>query len=301
MEEVTKLEKEYSEFIGSKYAVAVNSGTSALHTALVALGIGKGDEVIMPDFTMAACGFAVLYTGATPVFVDCKDDLNIDEKYIEEKITKNTKAIMAVHIYGRLCNMKEINRIAKKHKLFVIEDACEAQGADIGHATITCHSFYNNKIVHGEEGGMVTTNLKRVADKIRDLKNMSFGKEHNYFHKSIGYNYRMPNSQAVIIRESLRNVERNLKKRRQVESWYREFLGDNLPKRDVVWVFDKLGKKPKVKESRHFFKPLSSMPMFPESDSIKAYHYASRGYYLQVYPDMTKSQVKEICQKVIVV
>lgn len=301
MEDVIKLEEEYSEFVGSKYAVAVSSGTAALHTALVALGIKEGDEVIMPDFTMAACGFAVLYTGATPVFVDCKDDLNIDEDCIREKITAKTKAIMVVHIYGRLCNMKEINKIAKEYKIPVIEDACEAQGANIGNATITCHSFYRNKIVCGEEGGMITTNRKRLADSVRDLKNMAFGTKHNYFHKRLGFNYRMPNSQAAMIRKSLDNVEKNLAKRRKVEEWYREFLGDNLPKREVVWVFDKLGKKPDVEESRHFFKPLSSMPMFPDSDSLKAYHYADRGYYLQVWPDMTREQVKQICKRVNVV
>ena len=151
----SKLEKEYAKFCGKKYAVSVNSGTSALHLALVVLGIGKGDEVIVPDFTMAACGFAVAYTGAKVITVDCKDDLTIDETLIEKKITKRTKAIMPVHIYGRLCNMEAINKIAKKYNLYVIEDACEAQGAKgLGKADLTCYSLYQNKIISGEEGGL---------------------------------------------------------------------------------------------------------------------------------------------------
>ena len=166
---INKLEKEYAKFCGKKYAIAVNSGTSALHLALIAMGVKKDDEVIVPDFTMAACGFAVNYCGAKVVTVDCKNDLTIDETLIEEKITKKTKAIMPVHIYGRLCNMKAINNIAKKHGLKVIEDACEAQGADTGHADITCYSLYKNKIIAGEEGGIVTTNSKKVYNLIQDL------------------------------------------------------------------------------------------------------------------------------------
>lgn len=297
MQDVIQLEEEYANFVGQRHGVACNSGTSALHLALVALGVGPGDEVIMPDFTMAACGFAVLYTGATPVFVDCDDKLNIDPNFIEEKITERTRAIMVVHIYGRLCNLRAINRIAKAHKLPVIEDACEAQGAKIGKATVTCHSFYRNKIIHAEEGGMVTTNSKRLADKMRDLRNMSFGKNHDFFHKDIGFNYRIPNSQAEMALESLREVDKNLAKRRQVEQWYAEILGDEMPKRDVVWVFDRPGEKPDIPEARHFFKPLSSMPMFPDSDSINAYKY-SNYHYLQVWPDMTKRDVERICRDI---
>jgi perosamine synthetase len=170
------LEDKYSKFCGAKYGVSCNTGTAALHLALLAIGVGKGDEVIIPDFTMAACGFAVSYTGAKPVFVDCDDSLCMDWKLIEKKITKKTKAIMVVHIYGVLCNMKEILKIAKKHKLKVIEDACEVQGAVYkSKADITCYSFYENKIIHAEEGGMCTTDNKQYADRMNYLKNMAFG------------------------------------------------------------------------------------------------------------------------------
>lgn len=225
MTKYQELEREYANFVGAKHAVTCNTGTAALHLALMAIGVSKGDEVIMPDFTMAACGFAVSYCGATPVFVDCDDTMNIDVSLIEKKITKNTKAIMAVHIYGRLCNMKEILRIARKYKLKVIEDACEAQGAVyMSKADITCYSFYENKIIHAEEGGICTTDNKKYADRMNYLKNMAFDKGHTYFHEDIGYNYRMPESQAKLALKSLKDYPKENKRRRKLE---KEAYGGN--------------------------------------------------------------------------
>ena len=283
----SKLEKEYAKFCGKKYAVSVNSGTSALHLALVVLGIGKGDEVIVPDFTMAACGFAVAYTGAKVITVDCKDDLTIDETLIEKKITKRTKAIMPVHIYGRLCNMEAINKIAKKYNLYVIEDACEAQGAKgLGKADLTCYSLYQNKIISGEEGGIITTNNKKIYNELQDLKCMAFGKKHNYFHKVIGYNYRITESSAKKALESLRNVKNNLKKRREMERSLDCQIPTNwkMPKREVVWVYDLIPPKDVVFEGdiREFFKPLSTMPMFKQKVGKKAKYYGERGIYINV-------------------
>jgi dTDP-4-amino-4,6-dideoxygalactose transaminase len=290
MEAYKQLEKKYSKFVGSKYAVSCNSGTSALHLALMAVGVGKGDEVIVPDFTMAACGFAVSYTGATPVFVDCDDTLCIDPKLIEEKITKRTKVIMAVHIYGRLCQMDKILKIAKKHHLRVIEDACEAQGAVYkSKADITCYSFYQNKIIHAEEGGIATTDNKKYADKMRYLKNMAFDKGHTFFHKDIGYNYRMPESQAKLALESLKNVKEELKERRFAEQNLECFLPSGMPRRDVVWVYDFIRKIPKgFKEKykddlRPFFKPLSSFPMYGNHCiSPNALKYSKLGNYIKL-------------------
>lgn len=261
MQKYLELENKYAEFVGAKYAVSCNSGTSALHLALLTLGIGKGDEVIMPDFTMAACGFAVSYTGATPVFIDCDDTLNIDPDLIEDKITERTKAIMVVHIYGRLAKMDKILDIAKRHNLKVIEDGCEAQGAIYNSkADITCYSFYINKIINAEEGGICTTDNKDYADLMNYYKNMAFTPEHNYFHNHIGYNYRMPNSQAVLALKSLSEVKENLHKRRVFEQKMIKKYGDTMPKRDVVWVFDSL--LPLDGDTRPFFKPLSSFPMY---------------------------------------
>lgn len=285
MPKYKELENKYSKFVGSKYAVSCNSGTSALHLALLAIGVGKGDEVIMPDFTMAACGFAVLYTGAKPVFVDCDKTLNIDVSQIEGKITKKTKAIMAVHIYGRLCDMKTIHKIAKKHNLKVIEDACEAQGAVFkSKADITCYSFYANKIINAEEGGICTTNNKEYADKINYLKNMAFGEKHDYFHKDLGFNYRMPESQAVLALKSLKNVKKELKRRRQKEKELDKLFPNEIkmPKRDVVWVYDVLTTL-KGENTRPFFKPLSSMPVFGgKCKSPVAKFYSEIGSYLKI-------------------
>lgn len=292
------LEEKYSDFVGSKYAVACNTGTSALHLALVALGIGKDDEVIVPDFTMSACGFAVSYTGAKVVTVDCDNSLNIDVSKIEEKITSKTKAIMAVHIYGRLCNMKEIIRIARKYNLKVVEDASEAHGAvHNSQADITCYSFYRNKIIHAEEGGICTTDNKELHDKMQYLKNMAFGEDHDYFHTAIGFNYRMPDTTALQVIVSLHDYEENNKKRRQVESWFKKYC--KYPsidiKRDAVWVYDFIGKKGEHPKSRHFFKPLSSMPMWKQDIGLNAQSASKTGAYYIVEPDMTKEEVKEIC------
>jgi dTDP-4-amino-4,6-dideoxygalactose transaminase len=281
METYKELEKKYSKFVGSKYAVSCNSGTSALHLALMVIGVGKGDEVIVPDFTMAACGFAVSYTGAKPVFVDCDDTLCIDPNLIEKKITKRTKAIMPVHIYGRLCQMDKIIKIAKKYHLKIIEDACESQGAVYkSKADITCYSFYENKIIHAEEGGIATTDNKKYADRMRYLKNMAFELSHNFFHKEIGYNYRMPNSQAKLALQSLKNVKKELKRRRNLED---DSLLGYRPYRNVVWVLDTLLPLPENVPQREFFKPLSSFPMYGgKCQSPRALYYSKIGRYIKI-------------------
>lgn len=306
MEAYKTLETKYAEFVGSKYGVVTNTGTAALHLALVSLGIKKGDEVIVPDFTMAACGFSVSYTGAKVVTVDCKDDLTIDEEKIEEKITAKTKAIMAVHIYGRLCNMKAIVNLAKKYKLLVIEDACEAQGAVYkSKADVTCYSFFKNKIINAEEGGIMVTNNKKVYEKAQFLKNMAFDKEHSYHHAEIGFNYRMPESQAILALKSLKEFKKNFAKRKQIETWYDEYVADawKMPKRAAVWVYDikypfkkdVIGKIPGV---RHFFRPLSTMPMWKQEVGINASRFSGIGMYLPVNPKMTKKDVIKICSMV---
>lgn len=307
MQEYEKFEKEYAEFVGSKYAIGVSSGTAALHLSLVALGIGKGDEVIVPNFTMAACGFAVLYTGATPIFVDCGDDLNIAPQLIEQAITPRTKAIMPVHIYGRLCYMEWINEIAKDYGLYVIEDACEAQGATLGPATLTCHSLYRNKIVCSEEGGVITTDNEWLAEQLRDLRSMSFGTRHNYFHARLGFNYRLSNAHASIARDSLKKVKTNLKKRQQIADWYDKHL-DRESEHDVVWVYDiqddyNLRQKALrfVEGAREFFKPLDTMPPFESSNYVEernAQYYGDNGFYLPVNPDMTEKDVIDIVSKI---
>lgn len=289
-----ELEQKYAKFVGAKHGVSCNSGTSALHLALMALGVKPGDEVIVPDFTMAAVGFAVAYTGAKVVTVDCTDDLNIDPKLIEKKITKKTKAIIVVHTYGRLADMLTITRLAKKHKIKVIEDACEAQGAVYkSKADITCYSFYKNKIIHAEEGGMCTTDNLAYANRMNYLKNMAFGDAHDYYHQEIGYNYRMPETMAKQALQSLEDYPENRKKRRlwefnlaqaipthpRVAVWVYHFLCPNEFFRDLqMEELKALGY-----QVRYFFKPLSTMPMFKQEVGPKALESSKRGLYI-CYP-----------------
>lgn len=267
--------------------------------ALVALGIGEGDEVIVPDFTMAACGFAVSYTGAKVVTVDCGHDLCIDVDKIESKITRRTKAIMPVHIYGRLCDMKRIREVADFHNLYVIEDACEAQGAvNNSLADITCYSFFKNKIINAEEGGMCTTNDQYLAQRMNYLKNMAFDPMHTYFHGDIGFNYRMSDAQALLALQSLHDYDKNNKKRWQIKKWYDEMIGEEK-RLDAVWVYPIFSMIPhKIVQSipgaRYYFKPLSSMPMWQQEVGFNAQMFGMMGCYLPVHPSMTKKDVLRI-------
>ena len=307
MELYQQLEKKYAQFAGAKYAVSCSSGTAALHLALLALGVGKGDEVIVPDFTMAACAFAVSYTGATPVFADVSPKTyTILPKEIEHLITKKTKAIMVVHVYGRLAPMREILSIARKHKLPVVEDACEAQGAVYkSKADVTVYSFYKNKIVSSEEGGALTTDSKQLAQRAAYLKNMAFDKGHTYFHNDIGFNYRMSNSHARLALESLAHYPGNSKKRRNIEARYSRYLP--MPRRDAVWFYEALvpprAKKSILKEvpaARESFKPLSSFPMYGRKAGKPAAKRLSQSLILlPAAPAMSLQEVDRIAKKVL--
>jgi perosamine synthetase len=226
-------EEAFAKYCGAKHGIATTSGTTALHLALEALGLKKGDEVIIPNFTMAASAFAVCYTGAKPVFVDADPNTwNIDPKKIEEKITKRTKAIMPVHIYGLPCDMLPILKIAKKHKLFVIEDAAEAHGAEyfrkkVGtFGDIAAFSMFANKVVQCGEGGMVVTNNDKLAEKCRYYKNMCFPmiKERIYSHNHIGFNYRMSNLHAAIGLAQTEKIKEYVKMRIKNNELYRKYL-----------------------------------------------------------------------------
>lgn len=204
---INLFEDSFASYCGAKYGIAVCNGTVALHLALVAMGIGKEDEVIIPNFTMAASAFSICYAGAVPVFVDVKKDTwNIDPDKIEEKITNKTKAIMVVSIFGQPCEMDRIRKIANKHKLKIIEDAAESHGAEYkgiksgNLAEITAFSFFANKVLTTGEGGMVVTNDKHLWEQCQYYRNMCFSLDgnRNYKHEDIGFNYRMSNIVAAI-------------------------------------------------------------------------------------------------------
>lgn len=211
---VTEFERSFARYCDVPYAVGVCNGTVALHLALVSLGVGPGDEVIIPDFTMIATAFAVCYTGAMPVFVDADPETwNIDVRLIEEKITPRTKVILPVHVMGLLCDMNAINRIAKKHNLAILEDAAEAHGAEFNgkragsFGAISAFSFFANKNLTTGEGGMIVTADAELFDRCRYHKNLCFpltgGRE--YLHNDIGFNYRLSNLHAAV---GLAQVER---------------------------------------------------------------------------------------------
>ena len=217
---VDKFEQKFAQYIGKKYAVSTNSGTSALHLALMTLDIRAGDEVILPALTIGSCFFAIWQTGATAVPVDVlPDTYNIDPELLEKAITKRTKAIMLVHLYGQACDMKKIVKIAKQHHLKIVEDAAEAHGARYGKkklgtfGDLACFSFYANKLITSGEGGAVLTNSQAQYEKMKRLKNLNFAPKKRFTHLGIGYKYEMSNLEAALALASLEEARASFRLR----------------------------------------------------------------------------------------
>lgn len=231
---VEAFEKEFAAYIGSSYALGVSNGTVALHLAMLALNIGAGDEVIIPANTFIATAWGVSHAGATPVFVDCDPDTwEIDPSRIEAAVTPNTKAVIGVHLYGQPFDVDEVIDICKRHKLFLIEDAAQAQGARYKGKTvgvfgeIACFSFYPGKNLGacGEAGG-ITTNNEEYVKRIGSLRN--HGSVQRYYHDEIGYNYRMGGLEGASLSVKLRYLEQWNNRRREIAAMYRQ--GINNPK-----------------------------------------------------------------------
>jgi len=239
--ETERFEKVFSEYLGGGYAIAVSNGTAALHLALASLGIKEGDEVIFPSLTFIATANAILYVGAKPVFADIAstEDLNISPEEIEKKITKKTKAIMVMHYGGYPCDMKAILGIAKRHGLYVIEDAAHAHGAEyqgkkcglIGDTG--CFSFFSNKNLVTGEGGMVVTRNKAWAEKVQRMRSHGMealswdkyrGHLSSYDIRGLGYNYRTTEIQSALGLVQLRKLDRNNRKRKRLVEIYRKEL-----------------------------------------------------------------------------
>lgn len=228
---VTRFEELFASFCGSRHAVATSSGTTALHLAMVALGIGPGDEVIVPTLTFIATANAVRYAGATPVFVDSEPlTWNLDPDAVEAAITERTRAIIPVHLYGHPADMAAIMTIAERHGLAVVEDAAEAHGAlcrgrrvgSIGG--IGVFSFYGNKIVTTGEGGMLTTDNAEIADRVRMLRDHGMSRERRYIHPVLGYNYRLTNLQSAIGVAQMEKIDIVLAGRAEMARQYRQGL-----------------------------------------------------------------------------
>lgn len=324
---ITQFENSFSEFIGVKHSAAVCNGTVAIHVALLALGIGEGDEVIVPSFTYIASVNAIKYTGAKPIFVD--SDLKswqLDPTKIEERITKKTKAILVVHLYGQPCEMEVILSIAKKYKLFLVEDCAEAfgslyKGKYVGSfGDISTFSFFGNKTITTGEGGMVITNKASLYEKVFRLKGQGLAKNREYYHDIIGYNYRMTNICAAIGCAQLERANELIDKKILIANWYEKKL-KNLPivfhsqigdVKHTFWMVSILLKdsneREKIRhhlketgiETRPAFHPVHLMPMYYEKGlSLPvAEELGFRGINLPSYPDLKEVDVDYICNQI---
>ena len=290
-EYIGRFENEFSTYSDCTHGVACSNGTVAIHLALIALGIGEGDEVIVPDLTFAATINTVLHANATPVIVDVEENSwCIDPKEIEKAITPKTKAIIPVHIYGQACEMDAIMKIAKKYNLKVIEDCAEAHGAMFGgkkvgsFGDIGCFSFYGNKVITTGEGGMCVTNSPELDEKMRVLRDHGMSKTKRYWHDVIGYNYRMTNLQAAIGLAQLERIEEIHKNRKMYEENYKEILDsknftfqqDIENRTRITWLVsvlldENINREEYIKElktkgidGRPFFYPLSDMEIYKQ-------------------------------------
>lgn len=229
-----EFEQVVAEYTGAAHAAGVSSGAAGLHLALIALEIGPGDEVIVPSFTFVAVANAVRYVGATPIFADIDgESLNLDPERVEAAITAKTRALIAVHTFGRPAQMNALREIAARYRLKVIEDACEALGAEIAGRRVgtfgdaAVFAFYPNKQITTGEGGMVVTPDPAVAQRIRALRNQGRYGEEWLEHKELGYNYRLSEMQCALGIEQMRRVEDILTQREAVASKYCELLRGN--------------------------------------------------------------------------
>ena len=304
---IERLENAFARYIGVKYALTLSSGTAALHMSMLGLGIGRGDEVIVPETTFVASANVVRYVGAKPVFVDVeRDSWCIDPKKIEKLITKHTKAIMPVHIYGNVSDMNPIQKIAKKHKLFLVEDACPSLGATYnGKKTgnlsdVAAFSFQGAKIAVAGEGGMLVTNNEEIYKLAKYYSNDAKDPNRIFWHTDIGYMNRMSNTQAAL---GLAQLERNdefVEKKRKIFNWYNKRLGDidgislNTERKgtkNIYWmssiVLNKnFGKtrdqirdelKKRLIDTRPFFYPVSMFPMYEEQKTPVAHYIGLNG------------------------
>lgn len=221
-----EFDREFAAYVGSRYACGVNNGTSALHCAMLALGVGPGDEVIVPANTYIATAWGVSYTGATPVFVDCTEDTwEIDPAVLEDKITSRTKGIIGVHLYGQPFDFAGVRNIADRHGLFVVEDCAQAHGAkfegrNVGTlGELGCFSFYPGKNLYAfGEGGSVTCDSEQYYHRITRLKNQ--GCDVRYYHEEIGYNYRLEGLQGAVLSVSLQYLPQWTARRQEIGRRY---------------------------------------------------------------------------------
>lgn len=325
---IEAFEQRFSEYCRVEHAVSCCNGTVALHLALLGLGIGPGDEVLVPSLTYVASANAVRYCGAEPVFVDsARDTWNLDPGDLRRKITPRSRAVLAVHLYGKPAPMDEILAIAREHGLKVVEDAAEAIGATWdgrpvgGLGDVAAFSFFGNKVITCGEGGMVLTRDAGLARTIRQLKGQGQDFERRYWFPVVGYNYRMTNIEAALGLAQLEKVEDYLAARDEIDAWYRaEFAGRpgvalavrEPGARSVCWLFslvldgaaadlrDRVMARMREQgvDSRPFFYPCHILPPYAGSpaDCPNAEWLGARGLSLPTWVGMTREQVSRVCQ-----
>ncbi len=333
---IENFEKNFSKYLGVKYSTTVSNGTAALEVALKSLDIKKGDEVIIPNFTIISNALAVIKVGATPKFIDCKiNDWNMNYNEIEKKITKKTKVIIATHIYNFPCEIEKIQKLCKRKKLYLIEDAAEVLGLDFkkkkcgSFGDLSTFSFYSNKQVTTGEGGMISTNNKRLYEKCKNLKNLCFGKIDRFNHDDIGWNYRYTNLQAAIGFSQLKRINSIVKKKIEIGKRYYKNLKENKKilinppinlngHKNIYWVVGIVIKDKKIKakkismilkeyniETRPFFFPMNKQKVFKklkmnfDKEKLKnSYYISQHGLYLPSYLKLKKNQIDQICRVV---
>lgn len=320
-------EAEMAKLCGVKHAIATNNGTTALHLALVAMGIQPGDEVIVPDLTYIASANAVRYCGATPVFADNElRTYNVDPADIERKITPRTRAIMPVHLYGHPADMDPILDIARRHNLMVIEDAAEAVGATYkgrpvgGLGDCATFSFFGNKIITTGEGGMVTTNDDDLAARLRLYRSQGMDPNRRYWFPVIGYNYRMTNLAAAIGLAQIERLDHHLEARRRVIAGYQARLARlshrlQLPVAEnwagsVWWMYTVLVDDPSRRdavmaamaqdgiETRPIFHPMHTLPPYaePADPYPNAVWAGARGINLPTHGGLTDHDLDRVVE-----
>ena len=331
---VKKFEEKFSAYIGTRYGVAVCSGTAALETALYAAGIERGDQIILPSFTIISCALAILRLGAEPVLVDVEPETwNMDVSQVKTRISDRTKAIMPVHIYGHPVEMDPLLKIAKDNHLVVIEDAAEVHGAEykghkcgsLGH--ISAWSFYANKIITTGEGGMVLTSDPIMAERAKSYRNLCFRPEKRFYHTEMGYNFRLTNLQAAVGLAQIERIEDFIETKRRLGAYYREKLADingvkcQIEKpwaKSVYWMYcieltreANMNAQTLMKElakrgigSRPFFLGLHEQPVLKEYGLFSGEVYpiteriSRQGLYLPSSLNLTEGEIDEIVEAI---
>jgi perosamine synthetase len=340
---IEEFENQWAAYCGRRYGIAVSNGTVALQVAVACLGLGPGDEVIMPTFTIISCATAIVYAGGVPVLVDCDPRtwcMDVDQ--VKSKITQRTRAIMPVHIYGHPVDMDPILNLAERHGLAIIEDAAEVHGAEYlsgrgtihpawrrcgSFGTLSCFSFYANKLITTGEGGMILTDDPKLAEKARSLRNLCFQAHRRFYHEELGFNFRLTNLQAALGLAQVERIDEIIARKRWIGEEYNCRLSGipelQLPveepwARNVYWMYGivlseetgmdatAFGHKLKQRgiETRPFFLGLHEQPVFHQRGLFLQDRYpiteriARQGLYLPSGLALTPKQISQVSEAV---